>query len=103
MQDPVTYIADLVPSLACAVDPRQPAKLDAQHCVQINYETFFVAATGGEDPVAVRAARLLRPAHRSGDPAALHPDEAVAAARVERQAVLFLQRLDAGAVREHAG
>ncbi len=45
MQDPVTFVTDVIPSLACAVDPRQPAKLDAQHCVQINDETFFVAAS----------------------------------------------------------
>lgn len=44
MQDPVTFFADLVPSLPCAVEPARTALLDSVHCVQINYETYFVGS-----------------------------------------------------------
>jgi YHS domain-containing protein len=44
VQDPVTFLADLVTSLPCAVDPGQTAVIDSLHCVRINYETYFVSS-----------------------------------------------------------
>jgi YHS domain-containing protein len=46
VEDPAAHLADLVPTLACAVDPRQTAKVDSAHCVRINYETYFVSDDG---------------------------------------------------------
>lgn len=44
MQDPVAFLPDLVTNLECAVDPLAQARLDAAHCVKMNFETYFVSS-----------------------------------------------------------
>ena len=44
MQDPAAFLPDLVTDLECAVEPSVRARVDAAHCVQLNFETYFVSS-----------------------------------------------------------
>ncbi len=44
MQGPERFLTDLHLSLPCAVIPGAPARLDADHRVFVNYETYYVSS-----------------------------------------------------------
>lgn len=43
MQGPEIWLKAIGVELPCAVDPAEPAVLDEQHRIFINYETYFVS------------------------------------------------------------
>lgn len=44
MQGPERFLRDLKISLPCAVIPGAPARLDDDHRVRVNYETYYVSS-----------------------------------------------------------
>lgn len=44
MQGPEKYLNELGISLPCAVDPTQSARLDGEHRVFVNYETYYLSS-----------------------------------------------------------
>lgn len=49
MKDPDTYLNDLGITLAGAVDPSQPAVIDAAHRVSVNWETYYVSSEANRE------------------------------------------------------
>ena len=43
MEDPDPWLNALNIAFACAVDPGQPAIIDAQHRISVNWETYYVS------------------------------------------------------------
>ncbi len=49
MQGPEIWLTQLGIELNCAVDPAQPAILDADHRIFVNYETYYVSSLAARD------------------------------------------------------